>query len=682
MNPSRHLISKSSWVSQLRTGISWLLAGCLNLSVLFSQNPEPENDPRDPPLPLPSAGDATDDADRIMQLQIPGDAPPPPPTPPEMLRQRPGLRDQLGRLPVADPSKLSATAAFVPGVIRMKDFGEYQVTITGARAGIEMPDRLPAPEGVVVKYTGRRTFSTKVVDGERVESVTFLYSVAGVKPGRFVLPSFTAQVSALGVTVPAAVIVVREPQPGERLYENARAVLDLNPGEYFVGQTINTRLLIIDSEDEIAQAIANVSKPSGDFLFRSQPGARREVFSYEGKPATGLSTPIQFTPIKPGASDVSLEAICFINRSNNPRAPGVRRPPGVMSGYTQQSILTTEPVRIVVRPLPEAGRRPGFTGAIGKFELSHPQLSNDTVRVGDPLTITIGVTGDGNLEGIGAPPLDGGEEWRSFLPTSEVERDPLTGQGTKTFTYTLIARDASARAVPSIPFSYFDPEKKEYVNLTVPPVPVTVTPAPATETEAETAAAAEPAPTPPTPAASPEDSKTPGAKRILTGLAEVRGPWRRDASPVSSRAWFWVLQAVPALALVGLWIWRRRQDFLETHLDFVRRRHARKAVRRHLRRASAAVRERDPETFVAAGIDALREAAAPLDSARAESIVLEEVLAKLDPAERAGDAGRTVSRFFETAHTARFSGHAPEPNGVLELFPSLEGVVTALIHRK
>ncbi|MEO8353904.1 MAG: BatD family protein, partial [Chthoniobacteraceae bacterium] len=616
--------------------------------------------------------------DRIMQMQIPGNPPPPPPTPPEVLRRRPALREQLGRLPVADPSKLSATAAFVPGAIRMKDFGEYHVTITGARTGIEMPDRLPAPEGVVVKDTGQRTFSTKVVNGERIESVTFLYSVAGVKPGTFVLPSFTAQISGLSVTVPAAAMVVREPQPGERLYENARAVLDLKPGEYFVGQTINTRLLIIDSEDEIAQAIANVSKPSGDFLFRSQLGARREVFSYEGKAATGLTTPIQFTPIKPGTSDVSLEAICFINRSNNPRAPGVRRPPGVMSGYTQQSILTTEPVRIVVRPLPEAGRRPGFTGAIGKFELSHPQLSSDTVRVGDPLTVTIGITGDGNLEGISAPPIEGGDEWRSFSPTSEIERDALTGHGTKTFTYTLIARDASTRAVPSIPFSYFDPEKKEYVNLTVPPVPVTVTPA----AETESAASADPAPIPPPGAPDSEDAKTAGAKRILTGLAEVRGPWRHDPSPVSSRAWFWILQAVPALVLMSLWIWRRRQNYLETHLDFVRRRHARKSARRHLRRARFAVRDRDPETFIAAGIDAIREAAAPLDSARAESIVLEEVIAKLDPAEREGEAGRTVRRFFETAHTARFSGHTPEPNGVLELFPSLEGVVTTLIHRK
>ena len=56
-------------------------------------------------------------------------------------------------------------------------------------------------------------------------------------------------------TAPAAQVVVNEPQPGEeRDYQSARAVLDLAPGEYFVGQgSIATRLLLIDSNDELAR---------------------------------------------------------------------------------------------------------------------------------------------------------------------------------------------------------------------------------------------------------------------------------------------------------------------------------------------------------------------------------------------------------------------------------------------
>ena len=149
-----------------------------------------------------------------------------------------------------------------------------------------------------------------------------------------------------------------------------------------------------------------------------------------------------------------------------------------MGGFTAQAMLDTPPVRILVRPLPDAGRRRGFTGAIGKFDLGQPQPSANEVQVGDPLTLTVTISGTGNLEAISPPLLDGGSGWQSFSPTSDVDRDALTGRGTKTFTYTLIAKSGETRSVPAIPFSYFDPEKKEYVDLTIPPVPVTVKGAP------------------------------------------------------------------------------------------------------------------------------------------------------------------------------------------------------------
>ena len=591
-----------------------------------------------------------------MQSQIPGSAP--------------------SRAPLQPPAlnfdKLSAAAAFEPGVISLKRFGEYRVTITGARHGIELPEPLPGPEGLVISNGGRSYGVQVLPGGERVESVTFRYSVTAARPGTFVVPSFSAQVSGVSVTVPAAQIVVREPQLGEELYQSARAVLDIAPGEYFVGQAITGRLLLIDSSDEIAQAIANVTKPSGDFLFKGQPGARREAFQWQGRAASGLVMPIQLTPIKPGQSEVSLQAIVFINRVTGPGGPGTLRPPGAMSGYTAQAMLDTPAVPLVVRPLPDAGRRRGFTGAIGKFVLERPQLSANEVQVGDPLTLTVTISGEGNLEAISPPPVENSDSWETFTPTSEVDRDNFTTHGSKTFVYTLIPRSPETRAVPAIAFSYFDPEKKEYVDLTVPPMPVTVTgnaaaPAPA-------AAPANAAPDPASAAGLQPKQNEP----ILTGLAEKPGGWRRDVAPDAAHGWFWVVQSVPAFALLALGLWRRRADFLAAHPEVVRRRRARTAARKHLGRAREAARKQDRQTFVASGLQAIREAAAPLDSAQASSLVLEEVLAKLDEPARNGEPGRIVRKLFEFAHHTHFSGHQPEANGVLALLPEIERTVSTI----
>jgi hypothetical protein len=555
---------------------------------------------------------------------------------------------------------LTATAVFDPPVLKLMRFGELRVTVLGAASGIDIPDPLPAPDGLILDLV-RKEPGVQMLNGQRVMAMTYYYTVTAARAGTFVLPSFTLHASGTAVTVPATQLIAQEPAPDDLPYQSATAVLDLAPGDYFVGQMLPARLLVFDTPDETVQAIANVAKPAGDFLFQSQNGSRRERVIWQGRPANALVTPLRLTPIKPGETEISLQAIVFVAKNNAI---------GRLSGNTAQTMLDTPPVRVSVRPLPEGGRKPGFTGAIGKFTLGQPVLSTPEVIVGDPVTLTITVTGEGNLEGIGAPPLESSEAWQAFTPTADVEREVFSARGSKKFTYTLIPRRADVRALPVIPFAYFDPERREYLDLSVPPQAIVVKPDPN---------AAPPAPVEPVvnaaDAAKVEEPAAKAPERILTGLAEKPGRWRRSPSPVWSQPVFWIAQAVPAAALLGLWGWRRRVDFLAAHPEIVRRRTARAAVRRHLRVARSAAGKNDADGFVAASLAAIRAAAAPLDTTQPESLVLEEVLAKL-PSERAeSGAAATVRELFTRAHAAHFSGHRVEPNGVLTLLPKVESAV-------
>ena len=101
----------------------------------------------------------------------------------------------------------------------------------------------------------------------------------------------------------------------------------------------------------------------------------------------------------------ALQAIVYINKTHRQRHGAGWR--GTLGGFTAQAMLDTPPVRVLVRPLPDSGRRRGFTGAIGKFDLGQPQLSANEVQVGDPLTLTVTISGTGNLEAISPPLLDG-----------------------------------------------------------------------------------------------------------------------------------------------------------------------------------------------------------------------------------------------------------------------------------
>jgi hypothetical protein len=502
--------------------------------------------------------------------------------------------------------------------------------------------------------------------GQRVPTMTFRYTVTASRPGTYVLPSFTVNAAGSPVTVPAAQLVVQEPSHDDLPYQPAQAVLDLAEGEYYVGQTIITRLLILDTPDETVQAVANVAKPSGDILFQSQSGSRRERVKWRGKNMSALVTPLRLTPIKPGETEIALQTIVFVNKLNATGRP---------SGNTAQAMLDTRPIRIRVRSLPETERKPGFTGAIGKFQLGQPVLSTPGVVVGDPITLKITITGEGNLEAIGAPVMEESEAWQSFTPTSEVNRDTFGAQGSKTITYTLIPRRADVKTVPAMPFSYFDPERKEYVDLSIPPVSVSVRPGTSAppETAPAPTAAATPAPNAtPTPIENPEAKKS---EPILTGLAEKTGSWRSSPSPIAWRPGFWLVQLIPAGALLGLWLWRRRIDFLAAHPEIVRRRAARADARKHLRQARLALERKDSDGFVSASLAAIRSATAPLDSTQAESLVFQEVFSKM-PGQ--GEARTTVERLFARAHARKFSGHGVEADGVFALFPEVEKTVAAI----
>ena len=165
-----------------------------------------------------------------------------------------------------------------------------------------------------------------------------------------------------------------------------------------------------------------------------------------------------------------------------------RQRPGAGSPSTSSefTLLDSQPVELQVRPLPRQGELPGFTGAIGSFSLEPPRLAADPLRAGETVKLSVTVHGDGNVGRLAAPPPPQVRDWQVFAATPEplpppsplavLPRQPPVAQGSATFLYTLVPLTTAARATPPIPFSYFDPKRAAYVDLTIPAVPVTVRP--------------------------------------------------------------------------------------------------------------------------------------------------------------------------------------------------------------
>lgn len=135
---------------------------------------------------------------------------------------------------------------------------------------------------------------------------------------------------------------------------------------------------------------------------------------------------------------------------------------------TGQSIFALgKAIAVEVQPPPEAGRPECWTGAVGQFEW-HGELTPTRARVGDPMTLTLTLRGQGTLDQTTAPDLARIPEidaaFRIYEATAE------TRERARIFTWSLRPRQAGVTAFPAVPIAVFDVEKARYVTLLTKPI--------------------------------------------------------------------------------------------------------------------------------------------------------------------------------------------------------------------
>ncbi len=94
-------------------------------------------------------------------------------------------------------------------------------------------------------------------------------------------------------------------------------------------------------------------------------------------------------------------------------------------------------------------------------------LNKDTVYVNDPVTFTITVSGNGNLRVASSPVLKLSPDIEVYDPkiTDDIKNGISGSSGQKTFEYLLIPRHNGDYTIPSVTYSYFNPNAGRYEKL-------------------------------------------------------------------------------------------------------------------------------------------------------------------------------------------------------------------------
>ena len=142
---------------------------------------------------------------------------------------------------------------------------------------------------------------------------------------------------------------------------------------------------------------------------------------------------------------------------------------------TRQIRVASEGQSVTVLPLPSEGRPPGFGNAVGDFSLK-ATVDLDTTEVNQPVTLTIVLSGEGNLRTVAdpvLPPLDYFKEYQSGT-NAEFESGGRRMSGTKTWEHVLIPTTPGEHIITSLSFPYFNPDIDAYRVSTTDSIAVTV----------------------------------------------------------------------------------------------------------------------------------------------------------------------------------------------------------------
>lgn len=144
-------------------------------------------------------------------------------------------------------------------------------------------------------------------------------------------------------------------------------------------------------------------------------------------------------------------------------------------GVTQEimteskKVLKTTPETINVSPLPLEGKPANFSGGVGNFTFT-PSISTEKIKANDAVTITLDISGTGNLKLIKNPEIKFPKDIETYDPQVKndfkVTDNGLSGK--KTIEYMFIPRFPGKFTIPAIEFSYFDTKANDYKTLTSP----------------------------------------------------------------------------------------------------------------------------------------------------------------------------------------------------------------------
>ena len=309
----------------------------------------------------------------------------------------------------------------------------------------------------------------------RQREFVFTYSVTGYEPGNYTIPP--AEIidgQETYETDPIDLQVIHETEldwstadAGSRRVPYAAAFYTSKQNPY-VKETIPVELkLYLPTDQRVEDWGIPDFERDGVAAWRFEPRPAIGRVNLRGDRFYAISYPSTLAPTRSGDVRIGPAKLRLITIQSSARNFG--------QAFYQPLNLKIPELKLDSRPLPP-DQPEGFNQAVGQFNLT-ATADETEIREGDPVSVTLTLTGRGNFDAISAPEPLNAETWKLYPPSrSETKRDQRRSiRGNLIFKQFLRPLEPTPK-IPPFRLVYFDPKKEAYQTIFTEAIPLTITP--------------------------------------------------------------------------------------------------------------------------------------------------------------------------------------------------------------
>lgn len=320
-----------------------------------------------------------------------------------------------------------------------------------------------------------QSISQSWVNGNASFSQSYSYIVKPLKKGEFLIPAASIKLNNKTLTSKPIKVIVLDPveipkDPNDPNYiaqQNVHLVAEISKSSPYVGEGIYVEYRLYVSQNISVRDFSYTDSPQYNGFWNQDikiRGLTTQNGTYNGEQYRYVVLQkALLIPTKSGK--LTIDPIKMDIVIGVPTGRGDFFGNSIVKNVTKSFASAKKFIRS--KELPIEGKPDSFNGAVGDFNFM-VSSSKNILKSNETATVSVKVTGNGNLKLFELPEIKTPSELEVFTPEQK-EKITINSRGIKgsvTKNYTVVPQFKGKYKIPSTEFSYFDLKEKKYVRLT------------------------------------------------------------------------------------------------------------------------------------------------------------------------------------------------------------------------